>query len=359
MKKIFLGSLALALTCHSALSDDSAGRMNALEKDNALLRQEIENVQQELAALRKRLPTAQSSSSTRTPTAAPAGSRAAYEAYAANMPIKAPPPPISPIYTWNGCSLGGHIGGGLGREDWSVDPSDALNTNTVFGSLIGLLSTVGGPTELGSHIVTGFIGGGQIGCDYQFGSHLVVGAQADLDWSDLKGNHTANFIFLNSVPRPESETFAAHTQIDRFGTVTGRLGFSSDQALFYVKGGGAWVRDSYTISAAATAPPGTNVPTMLGAASVTRWGWTVGAGFEYALLPNLSAMIEYDYLGFSNRPTIFSCSSINGPFSCGGNNVGPTFNTTVPVDVQQQVHAIKLGLNYRFNWWGGPISTRY
>src|SRR5262249_53883037 len=105
--------------------------------------------------------------------------------------------------------------------------------------------------------------------------------------------------------------------------------------------------------------------TLTGSASPTHWGWTVGAGFEYALLPNLSALVEYDYLDFGTRRDFFSCLGVTftGSFACGftaGAGIHPTF----PLDIRQQIHAIKLGLNWRFNWgkapWGkGPVVARY
>ena len=71
---------------------------------------------------------------------------AASQAWAADLPRKAPayiPPPAPPL-TWTGCYIGGNVGGAFG---------DASATFT-----FGEISTNG----------SGFAGGGQIGCDYQF-----------------------------------------------------------------------------------------------------------------------------------------------------------------------------------------------
>lgn len=63
--------------------------------------------------------------------------------------------------------------------------------------------------------------------------------------------------------RNDSETRA-------FATAAGRVGIAANQALFYVKGGGAWADDTFFISSAA-AP---NVPLQL--SDSTRWGCVTG-----------------------------------------------------------------------------------
>ena len=78
---------------------------------------------------------------------------AASQASAADLPRKAPAyiPPAPPPVTWTGCYIGANIGGAFG--DASVNfPGGELSSN---GS--------------------GFAGGGQIGCDYQFSGGWVVG----------------------------------------------------------------------------------------------------------------------------------------------------------------------------------------
>src|SRR5438105_2283426 len=78
------------------------------------------------------------------------------------MPYKAPGPVPIPYYSWTGCYLGGHVGGGWGRKDFSV-PGVSVDTD-------------------------GFLGGGQIGCNYQFAGQWVVGIEADASWADISGN---------------------------------------------------------------------------------------------------------------------------------------------------------------------------
>ena len=88
-----------------------------------------------------------------------------------------------------------------------------------------------------------------------------------------------------------------------FGTLTGRLGFTVDHALIYVKGGGTDAHFNYTATSTSTfilvAAPLT--PTL----GENRFGGTAGFGIEYAFLNNWSAKLEYDYMDFGTKNLTF------------------------------------------------------
>ncbi len=67
-------------------------------------------------------------------------------------------------------------------------------------------------------------------------------------------------------------------------------------------------------------------------ASLTRTGWTAGAGLEYAFAPNWTAKIEYDYLDFGNQ-------TLNLPTLAF-----PTYSTNASLNVQE----VKAGVNFKF-----------
>jgi outer membrane immunogenic protein len=240
-------------------------------------------------------------------------------AWAADMPRKAPaaPPaaaPAAPAVSWTGCYLGGNVGAGSASKDWTNATSSEL---------------AGEPFELGEADFRGFIGGGQIGCDYQLtGTWLTVGLQGMFDGANLRGD-----------VETEDTVFDLTTDVRWFGTVTGRVGFTVQPTwLLYVKGGAAWVRDQHLIVAQ-------GVP--FDRADLTRSGWTVGAGAEWMFLPNWSFFLEYDFLGFRTKTIPFTL--VNG----GG------FSETV--NIRQDVQAIMVGLNARFNWGKGkaPVVAKY
>jgi outer membrane immunogenic protein len=93
-----------------------------------------------------------------------------------------------------------------------------------------------------------------------------------------------------------------------------------------VKGGGAWVRDEYTITSGGL---------FFADADDTQNGWTIGAGLEYGFSPNWSAKVEYNYLDFGTDRVTFV----------------PLAGASFLRDVDQQIHAVKVGINYRFRMY--------
>jgi outer membrane immunogenic protein len=119
-------------------------------------------------------------------------------AFAADLPVKAPA--IAPIalYNWTGCYVGGHAGGAF---------SDDTATNR-FGT-----ST--------SHNSSGFVGGGQIGCDYQFVPGWVVGAEGRGAWTSLKASNAGSVLnLITGVVLPSRFTVSN----DFLASATARLG---------------------------------------------------------------------------------------------------------------------------------------
>jgi outer membrane immunogenic protein len=231
-------------------------------------------------------------------------------ALAADMPAKAPvykAPPVVATPTWTGCYLGGNVGYGWAKKQWSD-----------------------GGVEFASHTATGAIGGGQIGCDYQTGP-WVYGIQGIFDWSGMKGDSS----------KTTNPAIIDRSWISWFATLTGRMGYVvQPTTLLYIKGGAAWVRDKHEECCLPTAPP---VPVDDGVANLTRSGWTVGAGFEHLFQPNWSFFVEYDYLDLGTRAVIFA-------------PIGPTTGPFTH-DIRQNVQTVLIGLNYRFG--GGTVVAKY
>jgi outer membrane immunogenic protein len=165
------------------------------------------------------------------------------------LPVYKAPPQIDPVWRWTGCYVGGHAGGLWSKQQW---------TNRTPGGDFSDLS-------LGEHDMRSWVGGAQVGCDYQFvGGGLVFGIQGDYAWADGPGSHDST--------REFGVVYAS--KVKSLSSVTGRLGYAWDRFLGYVKGGAAWQHDDYSASTI-----------ILGTAytgSETRSGWTVGVGGEYA-----------------------------------------------------------------------------
>jgi outer membrane immunogenic protein len=193
---------------------------------------------------------------------------------AARGPAYRPPPRPLPFYTWTGLYVGAHVGGG-------------------WADLGGFNSG------------SGFIGGGQVGYNYQFSPQWVVGVEVEVSGSGIK-NNLANAPF---IPATIDLNWNVLT------TVASRFGYAFDNWLVYGKVGGAWADISVSV----------NSPFFTGSTGGgTASGWMVGVGTEYAFRNNWSAKIEYNHLDFGGDAGTFIT----------GNTV--TVNT------------VKAGVNYHF-----------
>jgi outer membrane immunogenic protein len=219
------------------------------------------------------------------------------------------PPPVVAYFTWTGCYIGGNGGGLWVNKEWFDDvPAFA-------------------GTSLGTHTANGGLGGAQAGCNYQVGG-WVFGIQGDYDWANATGNN-ANVLFPILTDR---------SSIRSLSSVTGRVGYTWDRFLLYVKGGGAWEQDDYSILIGGF---------TLATASETRGGWTVGVGGEYAFLDWLTAFAEYDFYGFGTRTNTFATCTVA---ACGAVNF--------PVDIKENKNVFKVGLNFKFGPTA-PLVGRY
>ncbi len=245
---------------------------------------------------------------------------AAGTATAADMAVKARPAPIAPAFSWTGFYIGAHVGGAWFDKGWDA-PLTPIN---IVGGCPGC------PRPVGSHTASSWLAGGQVGFNYQTGM-WVLGVEADGSWTDL--NATSANALLPAALFIRSRT-------DAVGTFAGRVGIAANQALFYVKGGGAVASDRFT--AGVFGPP--QLETQ--ASSDTRWGWMVGAGVEAALTQSITVKAEYNYLDFGTfRQTLQPNGVLPG---------------TLPFeyDIHQRMDLVKVGLNYRFGW-AGPVVAKY
>jgi outer membrane immunogenic protein len=188
--------------------------------------------------------------------------------FAADLPARTytkAPALVAPATNWSGFYAG--VIGGYG---WSQDVK------------LGGLS-------FDSDALKGGFGGGTIGYNWQApGSQWVFGIEVDAAGADLK--YTETVVGIGDVG----------SKIDAFGSVTGRVGYALDAALFYAKGGFAWADNKVTL-------PGFSE-------SKVHAGWTIGGGVEYMFAPAWSVKGEYMYADY-------------GTESYSGLDVGATVHT--------------------------------
>lgn len=275
-------------------------------------------------------------------------------AIAADLPSRAAPPVMvapAPIFTWTGFYFGLNAG-----YTWSTNNSVSSVGMPVPGAgPIGVAqSLAAGNTYVapGSN-GGGFIGGGQVGFNWQFGA-LVAGIETDFQ-GIAAGNRASTVALATPVPGFPAEayigTITNKKKLDWFGTLRARVGYTvTPTFLLYATGGlaygGVQLANAYW---AFNAPGGYTVAaTGVGAVGGTRVGWTVGAGAEYAFSPNWSAKLEYLYYDLG-RATAVNFTSQTNPVVFWAGSAG-TLTTRFTG------HIVRAGVNYRFGW-GGPAAV--
>ena len=236
---------------------------------------------------------------------------------AADMAVQAPPPPPPPVFSWTGFYVGANIGAARANNHW---------TDTLFLTNFNNNNSV-------------FIGGGQIGGNYQIGS-FVIGGEWDFDWA---GNNNGG----TGVVIPGVGNIVVTNNNRSITTVAARFGYAIDHWLLYGKVGGGWVgNNNLTVTNVTTGVSLTcGTFTNLTNCGNNTGGWLVGGGAEWAFAPNWSVKFEYDYLGLGNRTFLIPAAS---PFLAGD-----TFTSN-----NRNVQMVKVGVNYLFNW-GAPAYGRY
>jgi len=229
-------------------------------------------------------------------------------ALAADLPQKvyAPPRPVMlAVYDWTGFYIGANGGYGTSRNCWGSVQAGNVVVND------------------GCHSQSGGILGGQAGYRWQMGP-AVFGLEAQGDWASLRSSHV-------SIANP---LLTDSTKVTGLGLFTAQIGYAWDSALLYVKGGAATTRNNL-LQASTLTGVGLNYATS------TKWGGSIGVGFEYGFTPNWSVGLEYDRLIMGN---------VNNSFSV------PAGAAAVVNRISQDVDLVTLRVNYRF---GGPVVARY
>jgi outer membrane immunogenic protein len=224
---------------------------------------------------------------------------------AADMPVpkpyhKAPAP--APACTWCGFYLGANAGGG-----WSSDSVNIggypIAASAAPASVFLLATSVSGAGGSFSPKGSGFIGGGQVGYNWQSG-YWVAGLETDFQGLANRGSTGggSSIVVAGPVgPQSIATVIATSNKLDYIGTVRGRFGYTyTPVLLLYGTGGLAYgeVSSTTSIGQQDVGAPGivatTNGPYASSAgASSTRYGWTAGAGLEWMFLPRWSFKAEY------------------------------------------------------------------
>jgi len=248
------------------------------------------------------------------------------ETYSGKEMKQVAPVPPSCDFTWTGFYFGGNAGYGWGHADTDFQP---LPDAVTFFSLE--------PREL-SPDPGGFIGGGQIGYNYQW-KWLVLGAETDFQGTDIEGHDSLfNFPDTTGAGNGPGAFLFAHERMQWLGTVRGRIGFAPIcRLLIYGTGGFAYGNVDY--SANTNFDNGITYPVDF---TETKTGWTAGGGVEYALTNHWTVKAEYLHydLGDAHRTQHELIGGVPpGP-------PAPPFFVHYSFDTSGEI--VRAGLNFKF-----------
>ncbi|MGX9980607.1 hypothetical protein [Methylobacterium fujisawaense] len=257
---------------------------------------------------------------------------------AADLPrASRPEPPILPVFSWTGAYAG--LFGGYGALDRATQ---FLCTGP--GGQPGARYCPVLPAKQGSD--SGFIGGGEIGYDWQLGSGLVAGGAVDHQFTRLWGYDRWRGTFPTEAGGYFRRSVAHSGQrLDDLTTIRGKVGFAFDRTLVYATGGLAFgnVRTDNNLTLA-------GFPLFDGRHGETRLGYVAGGGIEHAFSAHLSAKVEGLYYNLGSRAVLPAPSyPVLTGYHAGTRSATDGFLT-------------RVGLNYRFGAaglsdWPPPSST--
>ncbi len=204
-------------------------------------------------------------------------------------------------FNWSGLYIGMNSGGLWGKQDWLFD---AFGTKT-------------------SPSFAGYLVGGQVGYDHQVGN-VVFGVEADYNWSNAEGGESC----------PNKSSFSCAAAVDQLGLFTARLGFASDRALYYVKGGLAYAdvtaTTKWNYAGNLVGVPWAR-PDLTVSSTKSLTGWAAGVGMEFAIDNSWTARGEVLHYDLGNEKYELTGGPVLGV---------ATVETTGTI--------ARVGVNYRF-----------
>lgn len=230
-------------------------------------------------------------------------------------------------FDWSGPSIGLQGGYGWSGDDDTKVKCDAdtggggdlfaVPSDFCGGGLVGELfarqsSDVTLNSGKGSIGLGGFVGGVNAGYSWQM-ENVVLGLEGDIEFAGLKGD-------TDLVDDTGAKIGEVEKEIDWLGSLRLRAGYAFDRVLPYVTGGLAVGGAELSLH---------DLNQKVAKDSDTKWGWTIGAGLDYALTDNLTARIEYRYTDLGSIET-------GDPLTSG------------EVESDLSFHAVRAGLGWHF-----------
>lgn len=224
-------------------------------------------------------------------------------AEASDLPSKRAPA-LAPIamskaYEWSGAYIG--LNGGQGTSNSDI-------TNIYFDETPS-------PGDEGTLDMNGGMVGGQIGYNYQTGN-IILGLEADLDYTNVKGTHLFEF---------GGNPVSLQGELNSLATVRARFGYAIDNLLIFATGGFAFGSTNATLTSV--------VPPVISASGSKSYaGYALGGGIEYGLTRNWTVKAEYLHVDLGTQSNTYMFT---------GDIAEAAADTSLRSDI------VRVGLNYK------------
>lgn len=277
----------------------------------------------------------------------------AINAWGADMAVKAPAAIPTAVYSWTGWYVG--VNAGYSTQDNHV----SLGGDPFTVAFLNDPTRTFGPFPFNTR-TSGFLGGGQIGANYQVSPLWVLGVEADIQGGDVRGPFSnTSAVPVRDALLPPPAAPATATSVNEYekrlaylGTVRGRVGvLVTPSVLLYATGGLAYgevetsaAANTFITNSQFGGPTRRSINT--GTNSETKFGWTAGVGAEWRVSGNWSVKGEYLYYDLGT-------TTVNANFQ-GNLFGGPPIYTSFSSRVDG--HFARIGLNYSFN---SPVVAKY
>ncbi len=226
------------------------------------------------------------------------------------------------LYDWTGLYLGAHLGGAWGQSSWTGGPGTG-GSNSLYRPI--------NPSDEGGSWFAGL----QSGYNFVLPNRFLLGAEVDLSapsWPKTAKAPNPFGLSIGGGSQFTSPTLGAVSfaeTVEMSGTARVRVGYTPGDWLVYATGGFAWSYDQQSLTRLGTGTSDTPY--------VLRVGWAAGAGVETPIAPRWTARAEYLYTDYGNSTTRF-------------------FSGAQPVTSDWQLHALRIGVNYRFGAGADPVE---
>jgi outer membrane immunogenic protein len=266
-------------------------------------------------------------------------------------------PRSGPAGPWTGVYLGLN-GGGMFGSSQTIATSGLGAYNYPHASN-GAAFAASAASSFGVNANTGFIGGGQIGANYQI-NNFVLGLETDFQGTTANSagsgagvgytdNAALGASLGTTLPASTMVTVTrAEAGLVNLGTVRARAGYLVTPTLLtYVTGGFAYGQTRASVSLLSLDASGV----FAGGSGATSFasvhgGWTAGAGVEWMFWPQWSAKLEYLYYDLGAPP--LGMTGVGYLSASKGTPIWAYLATTTPPRFSGNI--VRAGVNYHLDW---------